>query len=155
LAIALLQFGSPNIPETGARRSYHGPVTPACHPGYAEREAPDNEKLGYGPGNRLKVKVMTRDLAHFRDPAVLLIDQLKEVYIDGDLEPVDTTNYFPRVLRKDSSAHVKAATSPAPRTSPPSSGYDIVVAQLRSRLATKQSLNGQAEFGLAFRLLRE
>jgi peptide/nickel transport system substrate-binding protein len=61
-------------------------------------------KLGYGPGNRLKVKVMTRDLAHFRDPAVLLIDQLKEVYIDGDLEPVDTTNYFPRVLHKDYSA---------------------------------------------------
>jgi peptide/nickel transport system substrate-binding protein len=59
------------------------------------------EKLGYGPGNRLKVKVMTRDLAYFRDPAVLLIDQLKEVYIDGDLEPVDTTNFFPRELRKD------------------------------------------------------
>ena len=58
-------------------------------------------KLGYGPGNRLKVKVMTRDLAHFRDPAVLLIDQLKEVYIDGDLEPVDTTNWVPRLLRKD------------------------------------------------------
>src|SRR6202022_33520 len=59
------------------------------------------EKLGYGPGNRLEVKVMTRDLPYFRDPAVLLIDQLKEVYVDGELEPVDTTNYFPRVLRKD------------------------------------------------------
>jgi hypothetical protein len=35
-----------------------------------------------------------------------------------------------------SSAPVKAATSPLPRTSPPSSVYDIVVAQLRSRLAT-------------------
>ena len=25
--------------DPGACRSYHGPVTPACHPGYAEREA--------------------------------------------------------------------------------------------------------------------
>ena len=30
-----------------------------------------------------------------------------------------------------------------------------MVAQLRSRLATKQSLTGQAEFGLAFRRFRE
>ena len=67
------------------------------------------EKLGYGPGNRLKVKVMTRDLPDFRDPAVLLIDQLKEVYIDGDLEPVDTTNFFPRILRKDYSVALGAA----------------------------------------------
>jgi hypothetical protein len=32
---------------------------------------------------------------------VLLIDQLKEAYIDADLEPIDTTNYFPKILRKD------------------------------------------------------
>jgi peptide/nickel transport system substrate-binding protein len=59
------------------------------------------ERHGYGPENRLKVKVTTRDTAAFRDPAALLIDQLTEVYIDGDLEPVDTTNYFPKMLRKD------------------------------------------------------
>src|SRR6516162_10114268 len=39
------------------------------------------EKLGYGPDNRLKIKVSTRDLAAYRDPAVILIDQLKEAYI--------------------------------------------------------------------------
>jgi peptide/nickel transport system substrate-binding protein len=33
------------------------------------------EKLGYGLTNRLKVKVSTRDLPFFRDPAVILIDQ--------------------------------------------------------------------------------
>jgi peptide/nickel transport system substrate-binding protein len=66
------------------------------------------EQLGYGPGNRLKVKVMTRDTPQFRDPAVLLIDQLKEVYIDGALEPVDTTNFFPRILRKDYSVALGA-----------------------------------------------
>ena len=54
-----------------------------------------------------------------------------------------------------SSTHMEAATSPVPRTSPPSSVYDILAAQLRFRLATKQGLKGQAEFGLAFRLFRE
>ena len=59
------------------------------------------QKLGYGPDNRLKIKVSTRDLPYLRDPAVILIDQLKEVYIDGQLETIDTTNWFPRVMRKD------------------------------------------------------
>ena len=44
------------------------------------------EKLGYGPDKRLEVKVSTRNLAIYRDPAVILIDQLKEIYIDGVLE---------------------------------------------------------------------
>jgi len=59
------------------------------------------EKLGYGPGNRLPIKVTTRDLPTYRDPAVLLIDQLKEIYIDGELEVIDGTVYFPKILRKD------------------------------------------------------
>ena len=58
-------------------------------------------KLGYGPGNRLKVKLSVRDLPFLRDPAVILIDQLKEVYIDGELETIDTTNWLPKVMRKD------------------------------------------------------
>src|SRR5262249_54956591 len=40
------------------------------------------EKLGYGPDQRLAVTVSTRNVAGYRDPAVILIDQLKEVYID-------------------------------------------------------------------------
>src|SRR5207244_5503406 len=58
-------------------------------------------KLGYGPDNRLKIKVSVRDLPYLRDPAVILIDQLKLVYIDGQLETIDTTNWFPRVMRKE------------------------------------------------------
>ena len=54
------------------------------------------EKLGYGPDNRLKIKVSVRDIPYFRDPAVILIDQLKEVYIDGELETIDTTNLVSR-----------------------------------------------------------
>jgi peptide/nickel transport system substrate-binding protein len=59
------------------------------------------QKLGYGPDRRLKVKVSTRDIPPFRDPAVILIDQLKEVYIDGELETIDTTQWFPKIARKD------------------------------------------------------
>ena len=59
------------------------------------------EKLGYGPDNRLEIKVSARNIATTRDPAVLLTGQLKEIYIDSELEMVDTTNWFPKVLRKD------------------------------------------------------
>jgi peptide/nickel transport system substrate-binding protein len=59
------------------------------------------ESLGYGPDKRLQIKVTTRDLPYFRDPAVILIDHLKEVYIDGVLETIDTTNWLPKVMRKD------------------------------------------------------
>ena len=59
------------------------------------------EKLGYGPAKRLAIKLSARNLATYRDPAVILIDQLKEVYIDGELEAIDTTNYFPKIRRKE------------------------------------------------------
>jgi peptide/nickel transport system substrate-binding protein len=59
------------------------------------------QKLGYGPDHRLQVKVSTRDTPSYRDPAVILIDQLKEVYIDASLETVDTTQWYPKVMRKD------------------------------------------------------
>lgn len=57
--------------------------------------------LGYGPDNHLKIKVTVRDIPYYRDPGVILIDQLQQVYIDGELEPVDTTNFFPKMMRKD------------------------------------------------------
>jgi peptide/nickel transport system substrate-binding protein len=59
------------------------------------------KKLGYGPDKRLAVTVTTRNVAAYRDPAVLLIDQLKQVYIDGTLNPIDTTQWYPTVMRKD------------------------------------------------------
>ncbi len=59
------------------------------------------EKSGYGAGNRLKLKVSTRNIPPYRDPAVILIDQLKKIYIDAELEPLDTTAWYPRVRRKD------------------------------------------------------
>jgi peptide/nickel transport system substrate-binding protein len=59
------------------------------------------EKLGYGPNNRLKLKVSTRNIPVYRDPAVILIDHLKEIYIDGELEPIDTAQWVPKIVRKD------------------------------------------------------
>jgi len=59
------------------------------------------EKLGYRPDKRLAVTVSTRNIATYRDSSVILIDQLKEIYIDGVLEPIDTVNWYPKVMRKD------------------------------------------------------
>ena len=59
------------------------------------------EKAGYGPDKRLAVKISVRNTPPFRDPAVILIDQLREIYIDGELETIDTANWFPKVYRKD------------------------------------------------------
>jgi peptide/nickel transport system substrate-binding protein len=59
------------------------------------------EKLGYGPDKRLSVTLTTRNAPAYRDPAVLLIDQLKEIYIDGTLNAIDTTQWYPTVMRKD------------------------------------------------------
>ena len=58
-------------------------------------------RLGYGPGKRIAVKVTTRNIGGFRDPAVILIDQLRHVYIDAELEVIDTAIWFTRLGRKD------------------------------------------------------
>src|SRR5260370_27689125 len=57
--------------------------------------------LGYGPDNRLKVKVSARNIAWYRDPAAILIDQLKEIWIDGELDAIETSNWVPKLMRKD------------------------------------------------------
>ncbi|MGQ0584098.1 MAG: ABC transporter substrate-binding protein [Reyranella sp.] len=59
------------------------------------------EGLGYSAAKPLKVKVSTRNIAVYRDPAVILIDQLKAIHIDGELEPIDTTVWHSKVTRKD------------------------------------------------------
>ena len=59
------------------------------------------EKLGYGPGKRLGITVSTRNIAGYHDPAVILIDQLKEIYFDAQLDTLDTTQWYPKIMRKD------------------------------------------------------
>jgi peptide/nickel transport system substrate-binding protein len=59
------------------------------------------ESLGYGSEKRLSVTLSSRNIAPYRDPAVILIDQVREIHIDAVLEPVETANWFPKIYRKD------------------------------------------------------
>ncbi len=59
------------------------------------------QKAGYGPDKHLAVKVATRNIPVYRDPAVVLIDQLRQIYIDGELDVVETSNWFSKIARKD------------------------------------------------------
>jgi peptide/nickel transport system substrate-binding protein len=77
-------------------------------PGYGTDVAKSREearvimkKAGYGPDNPLKVKVSARNIAGYRDPATILIDQLKSIWIDAELETIETANWIPKMVRKD------------------------------------------------------
>jgi peptide/nickel transport system substrate-binding protein len=73
------------------------------------------EKLGYGPDRRLKVKVAARNIAALRDPAVILVDQLKEIYINGELDmsrpPTGGPSLRAKISRSASSLFPAASTS--------------------------------------------
>ena len=77
-------------------------------PGYGRDVAKNREaarklmqEAGYGPDKRLPIKVSTRNIEIYRDPAVILIDHLKEIYIDGELELVETPLWHAKVARGD------------------------------------------------------
>ena len=59
------------------------------------------KELGYGPDKMLPLKVTTRNIPDYRDASVVLIDHLKSVYIQGELEPLDTSVWYARLLKKD------------------------------------------------------
>lgn len=59
------------------------------------------QKAGYGPDKRLAIKISTRNIPIYRDPAIILIDQIKSIFIDAELDVVDTAQWFPKVARKD------------------------------------------------------
>jgi len=87
-------------------------------PGYAPDVAKNRaqarqimEKLGYGPNNRLNIKVSASDIRFYKDPAVVLIDQLKEIYIDGELEAIDSTRYYPKIMRQEYTVGLNLQTS--------------------------------------------
>ena len=42
------------------------------------------------PDKRLKLKLSTRNLPTYRDASVILISQLKEIFIDAELDLVET-----------------------------------------------------------------
>ena len=87
----------------------------ATFPGYspdltASRETARDlmRKAGYGPDKRLAVKVFTRDIPTFREPALILMDNLKEVFVDAELDVADTTLFYNRIFRKDYSIAMNA-----------------------------------------------
>jgi peptide/nickel transport system substrate-binding protein len=69
------------------------------------------QKLGYGPDKKLQLTVSTRNVPTFRDPAVILIDQLKEIYVDAVLETIETANWHAKVTRKDYTVALNATGS--------------------------------------------
>ena len=77
---------------------------PGYAPDIAKNRAEAREimkKLGYGPDKPLQIKIATRNFPGWRDPAVIMISQLKEIGIDGELELVDTALWYPKMVRKD------------------------------------------------------
>jgi peptide/nickel transport system substrate-binding protein len=77
-------------------------------PGYGTDVAKSREEaraimktLGYGPDNPLKVKVSVRNIEGYRSPATILIDQLKSIWIDAEMEAIETANWIPKLVRKD------------------------------------------------------
>ncbi len=57
--------------------------------------------LGYGPDKHLAIKLSTRNLPSYRDPATILLGQLKDIWIDGELEPIETAIWQPKLIRRD------------------------------------------------------
>jgi peptide/nickel transport system substrate-binding protein len=77
-------------------------------PGYGPDVAKSREKAravmaakGYGPNKPLKIKVSTRNLPTYRDASVVLISQLKEIHIDGELQLIDTAQWVPKLIPRD------------------------------------------------------
>jgi peptide/nickel transport system substrate-binding protein len=70
------------------------------------------EKVGYGPDNRLQVKLSVRNIPITRDPAVILVDQLKTIYVDAELDPIESVNWFPKVFRKDYAVGLNMTAGP-------------------------------------------
>jgi peptide/nickel transport system substrate-binding protein len=84
-------------------------------PGYGPDVARNREearmmmqKQGYGPDRHLKLKLTVRGIPLYRDPAVVLRDQLREIYIDADLDIAETTLWFNRLRNKDYTLAVNA-----------------------------------------------
>jgi peptide/nickel transport system substrate-binding protein len=59
------------------------------------------QKLGYSDANPLPIKIQTRNLPTYRDPAVILTDQLKKIFIASELDILDTPRWYARLAKKD------------------------------------------------------
>lgn len=56
---------------------------------------------GFGPGNPLKIELLTRSLSIYLDFASFVVDQLKQVGVEATLRQVETGPWFARLTRHD------------------------------------------------------
>jgi peptide/nickel transport system substrate-binding protein len=107
LSRGLFEIGGANLPPPegmwGWSKAYMETV-----PGYGADVQKSREEgrrimtsLGYGPDKMMPLKVSTRNIPDYRDAAVILIDHLKSIYIQGELEPLDSSVWYARLTRKD------------------------------------------------------
>jgi peptide/nickel transport system substrate-binding protein len=89
------EWGMP--PEMVASLPGYGPDTAA---NIAQAQA-IMQKLGYGDAKPLSIKIQTRNLPTYRDAAVILADQLKKIYIAGELDVLETPQWYARMARKE------------------------------------------------------
>ena len=57
-------------------------------------------KLGYSDARPLQIKIQTRNLPTYRDPAVILTDQLKKIHIVSELDILDTPRWYARTRQE-------------------------------------------------------
>ncbi|MBY0331674.1 MAG: ABC transporter substrate-binding protein [Acetobacteraceae bacterium] len=58
------------------------------------------QRLGYSADRPLRIKVFTRELPSYRDPAVIVIDHLKSIHIEATLEIQDTSIWYTTMGRR-------------------------------------------------------
>jgi peptide/nickel transport system substrate-binding protein len=84
-------------PELVSKLTGYGPDTE----GNVRKAQAIMQKLGYSDANPLQIKIQTRNLPTYKDPAVILTDQLKKIYIVGELDILDTPRWYARLAKKD------------------------------------------------------
>ena len=57
--------------------------------------------LGYGPDKRLEIAVSVRNLPNYRDAGIVMIDQLRNIWIEGTLDSIDTAVWDAKMIRKN------------------------------------------------------
>lgn len=80
----------------------------AALPGYSpdiEKSRAEGRKimegLGYSKEKPLRIKVTTRALDAYKDPAVILVDQLRHIHIEAELFVADSTVWYNVMQKKD------------------------------------------------------
>jgi len=108
--------GSMLPPPTGAWGV--GPDVLKEYPGYDGDVEANREKgralmreAGYGPDKRIKIKLSTRNNASYRDMATIMTGELRHIYVDAELDLIDSAVYFNRLYQKNYTLVVNATGS--------------------------------------------